>query len=118
MHPRKRKPSTKAGQIKAALTRLSGRRVDSFGHPIALLTQSASNVYKVSGYFMAALDDRLLGSDCRRWVPTDVRTLTATKRLLGTAINAGPNGCAGGTEVIAFRDLLGATPQAVSSSPD
>lgn len=64
MHPRKRKPSTKAGQIKAALTRLSGRRVDSFGHPIALLTQSASNVYKVSGYFMAALDDRLLGSGC------------------------------------------------------
>jgi hypothetical protein len=77
MHPRKRKPSTKAGQIKAALTRLSGRRVDSFGHPIALLTQSASNVYKVSGYFMAALDDRLLGSDCGPWILAVEHAVTA-----------------------------------------
>jgi hypothetical protein len=35
---------------------------------------------------------RRLCSECCRWVLPGVRTLTATKRLLGTATGAGPNG--------------------------
>lgn len=35
-------------------------------------------------------------SDCRRWVLPGVRMLTATKRLLGTAIDIDLSGCSRG----------------------